>query len=429
MKKNKQKNTQSIFKNIYTLFIGNSIGKLIGLISIPIIAKIYTPAEIGLLSLFTSATNLLFVFSTLKICLAIPLEQKKNNAISLVYICFIINIVISLILLGLGFFYHLDVMNALSIDGLIPYWYYIIISSLLIGFYETLENWNVQQRKFTVISKTKISQSILGNSTKIIFGLLSFKLIGLLFGQIISQSGGIIPLSKGIKIHPNIILISIKKRFYLIKKHIEFPLYRLPSQLLLSISLYIPIFFFNYEYGESITGQLSMAFMSLAIPISLIGNSISQVYYSEIAKITAKEPGEIHQLTNKIIKKLFLLSIPPTLVLFFYGEFLFTLVFGLKWQIAGKLIEILSVSILFQFISSPLINAFTIFKKQKEFVIINLLRTIMLLISFLIAHIYQLDYIKCTLLYTLIISINYIYTIIRIYFVIKKERKCHITTH
>lgn len=418
----KQKNS-SIFRSICTLLLGNSIGKLIGFLSIPIIAKLYSPDEIGVLSLFTSSVNILVVFSTLKYCLAIPLERIKINTIAFVYLCLAINMIVSLITFTIALFFHSFIMNYLSIPNLVNYWPYIILSSFLIGVYETLENWNVQKRNFKAISQTKISQSVFGNLSKIIFGLLNFKIPGLLFGQIISQSGGIIPLAKDLPLRVKFFRIAIKNKLYLLKEHIDFPLYRLPSQLLLTFSLYFPIFFFNYSYGENITGQLSMAFISLAIPISLIGQSISQVYYAEIAKITRNAPKKILELTNSIIIKLFLLSIPPTIILYLFGENLFLLFFGQEWEIAGKLIETLSISILFQFISSPLVNIFTVFSRQKELIFINLIRTILLILSFYLSYNYKLNYIQCTLVYTLVISINYVYTIARIYTVLRKEIK------
>ena len=69
--KNKQESSAfystGIFKNMLTLATGSGVAKVIGLISIPFITRIYGPENLGALSIFIAIVALMVPFGSLGI--------------------------------------------------------------------------------------------------------------------------------------------------------------------------------------------------------------------------------------------------------------------------------------------------------------------------------------------------------------------------
>ena len=74
--------------------------------------------------------------------------------------------------------------------------YLIPIGVLFGGSYRIIINWAYRNKDFKSISKTKLTQSIVGNGTKIGLGMFGIGPIGLILGQIFKEGAGIGTLSR-----------------------------------------------------------------------------------------------------------------------------------------------------------------------------------------------------------------------------------------
>jgi O-antigen/teichoic acid export membrane protein len=205
------------------------------------------------------------------------------------------------------------------------------------------------------------------------------------------------------------------------KRYSDFPRYRLPSQFLLMFAIQAPLLFSAWLFGSETTGQLGLALMALALPMNLFGQSIGQAYYAEIAKIGRKNPRKIYILTKNITEKLFLVSIPPFLVLILVGPHVFSFVFGEQWREAGVFSRILALYLLTQFISTPLVNALSVFDKQGMFLRINMIRSIAIIMVFGLAYLCRLSPMYAILIYSIVLSVHYIFTSISVFSVIRNS--------
>jgi O-antigen/teichoic acid export membrane protein len=186
-------------------------------------------------------------------------------------------------------------------------------------------------------------------------------------------------------------------------------------------SVQAPLIFSAKLYGAETTGQIGLALAALALPMSLLGQSTGQAYYAEIANIGRKNALEIYQLTKTITKKLFLFSIPPFLVLLFGGPFLFGFVFGKPWREAGVFASILALYLVTQFVSSPLVNALSVFEKQSMFLQINIVRSVIILGVFGLAYLMDFSINLTMLIYSITLSIFLFYVSISVFSVIRKS--------
>jgi O-antigen/teichoic acid export membrane protein len=413
--------TGYIFRNMAMLTSGTAVARVIGFASVPIITRLYSPEHIGVLSIFTALTALLVPFGTLRYTMAIPLPKHEALAINLMVMCGLLLLISSMLIFFLFLLFASSVLGVFSMDKLLPYWWLLPIAFAGTSLYELLANWAIRERAFGPLAKTRVWQSAIGVTVKIVLGLLGIKPLGLLLGQVFTQAGGVVSLLKNVnqKLKPNFKRVSRERVAFLLKRYADFPKYRLSSQFLLILSSQAPLLFFGWQFGAAATGQLGLALTMIALPMTLFGQTTALAYYAEITKIGRKNPREIYEITKSITKKLFLMSIAPFLVFLFLGPWLFGIVFGDLWREAGFFASILAISLLMEFASSPVVNVINVFENQRIFLMINLVRVVGTVTIFSISYSLLLSPNATMIVYSIGLSAHYIFTAYMVFRVIK----------
>jgi O-antigen/teichoic acid export membrane protein len=121
------------------------------------------------------------------------------------------------------------------------------------------------------------------------------------------------------------------------------------------------------------------------MPVSLIGNSIGQVFFQK-ASVSINNNQELSLIITNLVKKLILIIFIPLGILLTYGDYIFLIVFGKNWFVAGKFAMIISPWMLVHFIAFPLLYLFELLQKQKIFLLFNLILFFLRLISLLIGY-------------------------------------------
>lgn len=383
----------NVFRGMLTLVMGAGLARIVGLASIPILMRLYSPEDYGVLAIYTSIVAVLVPILTLRYVTAIPLPKTDAMAFNLFVLCAkLIALGTLLIALTLGLFGH-TVLGWFSMEELAPYWWLIAIGVMGTASYELFSMWATRKKDYKVIAKTQFSQSLLGNLVKVGLGIIALKPLGLVFGQIIAQSGGIGSFLKSAlkdfkKLYP---LVSNKKQKLLASYYQDFPKYRLPSQFLMVLSVQAPVLMMAALYDKEVTGQLSLAMMALSLPVGLIGGAMAKAYYAEIASLGKNNIDKIARLTFTIQKKLFVIGIPLAILVYLLSEMAFVMAFGEAWAKAGMFASMLAPFVLFQFTSSPLMEVINILGTQIVYLILHSLRIIGLIALYLYAYYFQLQ--------------------------------------
>lgn len=413
----------SIFRNVAMLTSGAMMARVVAAISAPILTRIYLPEHMGVLSVFASLAAMLIPFVTMAYGTAIPLPKQDGMAINLALLCGGLLLIVSPLVLVFFYFFSTPVLQALHMEPLIPYWWLLPVAISGTGLYEIVSQWAVRDKDFKALAQTQVWQSAIGATAKIGLGLLGLKPLGLLVGQILMQSGGSMMLfrkfrreHRGLSRH-----LSVRRMVFLLRRYADFPKYRLPSQFLLSFSAKAPLLFFAWHFGAEATGQFGLALMIMALPMALLGHTVGQAYYAEIASVGRKRPEAIYAITRSITRKLFWASVPPFLILLLLGPWLFQLVFGEVWRQAGVFASIMAVYLLTQFVSSPIVSALNVFGKQTYYFQMNLLRLVFIVVPFLAGYLLGLSQTSTLVLYSLSMSALRLYLYFKIMEIIQAQ--------
>ena len=183
---------QSDVRNVLKLASGTAGSQVLTVAAAPILTRLYGPESFGVLATFASILAMLNEVSSLRYELAIAVPEDDDDAIALVWVCFVLVSISTLItalwvtLLGnqLASWLHQPALKSLL--WLLP------VGVLLTGVFCPLSYWAIRCKQFGLLAKAKFRQSIYG----LMINLMSAQLgtIGLLLGQIVSQSTGFVAI-------------------------------------------------------------------------------------------------------------------------------------------------------------------------------------------------------------------------------------------
>ncbi|MFP3470795.1 hypothetical protein R0J90_12205, partial [Micrococcus sp. SIMBA_144] len=135
----------------------------------------------------------------------------------------------------------------------------------------------------------------------------------------------------------------------------------------------------------------------LEMPTQLIGRSVGDVFYPRISE--AAHNGEnISRLLVKGTFSLFLIGLIPFGLIIAFGPWLFSLVFGAEWEVAGKYARWLALWLFFVFINIPSVKTLPVISAQKFFLLFTFVSTIIRFTAIAIGgYIFQDDLVAVSL--------------------------------
>lgn len=388
---------------------GTAFAQVLNMILSPVITRLYAPEEYGIVSLYSAILIALSFLGSMNYEMGIPIAEQEEKAINVLSLSIITLLFFTSLVTFIFIFVGDILLTLLNGEALIEYKYLIPVGIFVVGLYNIFTQWAYRRKNFKSITQTKISQSIFQNLISIGFGILGKGPVGLVLGRIFGQGSGITTLTYQVIKKDRDLLKKIRKQeiLWAAKRYRNFPLFTAPRKFLGDISIAMPILFITSLYGSQAVGLFGLANTIIQLPMNLIGNSIGNVYYAESASLRRKSPEKIKELSDKLLKILIGVGLIPFLLLVFFGPALFSFIFGENWYEAGIYASLLSWSVFTRIIFKPISNIFEIFEKQKLAFKLNILRLVLVLISFGISSYLSLNSFWAVGLYSLAMSIIY----------------------
>jgi O-antigen/teichoic acid export membrane protein len=407
------------------LALGGVAARTVSIFTVPIVTRIYTPADFGTLSIYVSVVQIILPLLSLRYVFAIPLPRRDPLAFNLWILCGTLIIAESVLLTIALMFFSEPLLGLFSADKLLPWWFLIPLGAFTAGIGELLSSWAMRRRAYKRMAVNSIAVIVLGEGIKICLGWLGARPLGLVLGQMTGQSGGIVSFTRAFlpQFRQMWSKVSWQRVRLVACYYATYPMLRLPSQFLLAFAIQAPLLYTGRLYGIDEAGQLGLALTTLALPLNLIGQAVGQAYYAEVARIGRSRPDEIYQLSKATQYRLFFLGTPPALLLVFVGEPLFAFAFGPKWGDAGVYASTLAFYMLLQFTSAPLIQLLNVFGRQGVFLGINIFRTALIISLFWACHKFSLDMLTYVRAYSATMAIFYFAITIYIFHVIHDVRR------
>ncbi|PJD96591.1 MAG: hypothetical protein CK426_08070 [Legionella sp.] len=342
--------------NILVAISGTTIAQLLPILITPLLTRLYSPTDFGIFSLYLGIVSICSVIVSARYELAIMQSKSDKEAINVTSIAVFFTFLNSLLLLFLIYLLKGHILQWLGNHVAKHDWLYLIpICVGLTGLSQIFSYWYYRKKLFTKVAIAKTAQGIGLSLTQTGLNSHIFS-FGLIWGHIIGALTSVMYLLYSLWGNHKSLLGSVSKNRLLkfLYKYKNYPMYSLWGALLDAVAIQVPIFMLNKYYDSNTTGIFSLTFRTLNLPMTLISTSISQVLFQKISELNQTEQDSASKLIIKLFSILVGISIPLIFILFFWGENLFSMVFGSEWEVAGKYASILIFAVAIRFSVSPL---------------------------------------------------------------------------
>jgi lipopolysaccharide exporter len=178
-----KKDSQKAFaKDVALIVGGTTIAQVIGILTSPIITRLFGAEAFGLSALFASLVNTIVVISCLRYEFTIMLPKKDEEAINLLAVSLIINTTISFILIPTMWFLGQDIADILNAPNLAQYLWLVPLMVFLTGSFQAINYWNSRKRQFRRLSTAQVSKAASNAGSQILFGYAGLATGGSLIG-------------------------------------------------------------------------------------------------------------------------------------------------------------------------------------------------------------------------------------------------------
>jgi len=394
---------KELIKNSATLLSANAISQGIAFAVLPVIARLYSPDELGILALFLGIEGLLSVIANGKYDSAIVLSKSKSMAANTFNLCFLINAVFSLlilIVLLLGSHQILSILHYESLEGVI---YYLPFFVFIVAFAQASIFWFNYNKRFALTARYTLWQGLINNGLKVGSGFLKAGLMGLVWANLSSHFISILSCFTRKETWNQLFHFNKKEILAAASEHRKFPLYTLPHTFINMVSGNLPILLLSGYFGMAEIGFFNMGITIGFRPINLLSSSLDQVIFQRIAeKVNKREP--IWNSLYQSVRKLFVFALPAFIILFFLVPYIVKFFLGEQWDQSALYIQIMIPWFLFALFAASLSSVPSIFGKQRTSLIIEFLLIILRFIALCIG-IYLNSFVWAIILFSFVSTI------------------------
>lgn len=363
-------------KNFTKLLSANIIAQIIGLVVYPILTRIYSPEDFGLLNLFLSISGILVILSTAEYYNAIVLPKEEKKAISIVQVCLLLLILITILTtISIGF--SKQIASLFNTPKLAEYYWMMPIIVFTLGLWNILNYWYIRNTQYNNISSYLVANSILSSIGKICFGqagILSGGMIySIVIAPIISLSFNLFHIKNKLKLF---FTLSYKEIIKEAKTYKFFPTYSLPRSFINIFAGQLPVLLLTPIFGSHHVGLWGMALLLGFTPINVITRSIYQVLYQHISnRVNQQLP--ISYFFKRFTFYVLGIGIPCFAILYWILPDLTTFLLGDDWEMTSTYLRWMLPWLLCSILTSSTGFLADIFFKQKIGFAFELLTTIL----------------------------------------------------
>lgn len=353
-------------RGVLALSTATAIGQAIAILTSPVITRLYSPEDFGVLAVYSSYLGIIIVIASLRYELAIPLPRSDGSAANVLALS-LVNLAGVTALTGLVVaLFGKRIVVWSNTPQLISYIWLLPLGVLLGGAYQAFNYWAIRKRAFTRLARTKIQQGAGSAVIKIALGLAQFGTIGLLLGNIVGQAAGLVSLLFGALREDVVALKRIRRTRirWTARRYRDFPLYSTWSAVANTAGSQLPLLLFSALFSPTVAGLYMLGHRVLHMPMNLLGTSIGQVFHANAAE--ARRDNRLGVLTLKAFEALVRISFGPMVLLAVVAPQLFTFFFGQEWKMAGVYAQWMIPWLVIVFITSPISTLVSVMEKQKQ---------------------------------------------------------------
>ena len=361
-------------RNIATLVSGSAIAQLIGLACAPLLTRLYSPEDFGLLGVFMAVSAVAATIATLRYDMAVVLPAEDRSAWSLLCLaggwslCAVL--LVGVLLYPIRHF----LADSAGVPWLVPYFVWLPLLVLTSGWLSLATHWSIRKKRFRAMSTSSVASCLLGNGYKVGGGLMGFGGGVLIVGTFIQQTLHLLMLAFQLRKNvPRAPYDPVDARAQA-REHRSFPLYRMPQDGLNTLTVQLPNIILAACYSPAIIGFYLLAQRVLQAPTSMIRESVLSVMYQRFVEADHQNQN-LYSICLKATLLMVGAMLPFVVVILIWGPLLFEWVFGKEWLIAGHYARWLVLWVAVSFCNVPAVVVIPVVGLNRFLLVFEVLST------------------------------------------------------
>lgn len=356
-------------RNSLILSAGVALAQVLPFLFYPLLGRIFSAEEFGLLANLSSIITVLAVMGSGKYESGIVIADSKREAANLAVLSVVVGFVTMLVGWLICEFFLLGGLSSWLHEPQLSRWVYLCpITALSIIVFNVYNEWCVREKYFKSLALNKIINSSAIVLSKTLFGFVRIFSQGLVMGDVIGRAISALGCLFRALWHDGAVFAqtSWAEMRRCAVKFREFPLFNMPGRLLNSLGQAVPIWIITFYFGNAQVGLFSMAMTLFSVPINIISTSVSDVYRQRATE-EYRQKGSCLASFDKIMWVLTVLGVAFLLIFEWFLPSLTALFLGSQWYEAGRFAQILAPAMVLMFVSNSLSGMFIVAERQRAF--------------------------------------------------------------
>ncbi|MDP2024883.1 lipopolysaccharide biosynthesis protein [Sulfuriferula sp.] len=350
--------------NISILMSGTVGAQTVGIASILVLARVYSPEDFGNYAFFFVAAGFLSLVATGSYDQAVYVETTPRDAAQTAMLAILTTAALGLAVLALGFAAYglaVELGPVAAITGFLPL---LAIGIALGGSNNALIALCCQQGRFGSLSAGRMAQAVTVALMSLALGLAGLGPLGLVIGFLSGQAVLGIWLAAASKFAGQIANSTPADFLSRAAENTRFPKFMLPSAILNYASANAITLIGSSFFSIATLGHYNLGQRTAGLPLTVVGSAMGDMFRSSISP-QSSSAGEVATLFRSTSIRLAGIGTVLVLPLALFGPLLFSVVFGPEWQEAGLYVQIISPVIFARFVVSPLSAVLALARQQK----------------------------------------------------------------
>jgi O-antigen/teichoic acid export membrane protein len=359
--------------NVMVVMTSTGLAQLLTVCFSPVLSRLYGPGDFGLYGTFLSLAGVLSAAITLQYSEALMLPHKDEEAVGLFWAASLSALGISALAALVSILFPSICLSILKAPQLKGWLWLVPAAALVTGLNQTLTAWCARRKAFKRSAAAQVARSLTANSGQTAAGAMGFGAGGLIGGGLVGDLLANLGLFCWVIRSDGRLLwegANRKRVQSAAQDHKDFALYSTPQNVLNAVSQGAPVILLIHYFGAAIGGLYAFAFRVLQLPMNFVLASLRQVLFQRLSEVQ-HHGGDLKGLFVETTTMLFALSLIPAGVGFILAPWLFGLVFGKEWIVAGEYARWLLIWLVPGFCNMPAVLAGRILRQQRNLLVFD----------------------------------------------------------
>lgn len=357
------------------LSLGSLTGQLLAFLTTVLIARLYSPADVGVLSAVLAVALTLGPLVTLGLQVAIVPAHTDADAIALARLALLTTALFSVVTACVLVFAPTPTGsltdNVLLVNIFVP------SMLLVIGAFAVLNQLALRNRQYSAIAYRGVLQSASIGATQVGGYFVLPPPVGLFFGEVAGRLVGIMSLIPSARRQWLSISGTLPQWRSIMHRYRDAVAYFLPAATLEMATLQAVFILVATQYGDEQAGYVGLTIRVLIMPVVLIGTAVGQVLSTELShRRRAGDSANSLQRVRQLLFGLSVLSLTFAVGTVALAPWAFQFLFGQEWAPAGELARYLAFPMAIGLIWNSMSTVFTAYLRFRMFLVITTTRFI-----------------------------------------------------